>query len=480
MAAPDGQRLEERLTMPIAAVPRYLGKDFKDASPGLRFGLLLPIWTEREDQEIVVRKRSQRSSPEGQEIARMLREQGMDYTIHALRQHNLPGLWEKNNAAAREAWKQVSALSNADKERIKALCIRQNALAERLPPSACLQLEALATAPFTTGLGNEHPLENGFSFLWPYGLPYLPGSGVKGVLRRAAEELASGQWGGRAGWEATEYTLRNDRNPPITLSLIDVLFGREPPAGDSHAVRGALTFWDVIPQIEGNSLLVEVMTPHQGHYYQRDTEHGSENNDTPHDSGQPIPIPFLTVPPGSRFCFVVVCDAAHLRRLTQGRAENAPDLLEPQADGRPRWQHLLTAAFEHAFLWLGFGAKTAVGYGAMQRDAEAEAKRAKERQEQEAARQQQERRAAMSEAMREIDDFKTMMQQRAEELRGSQVKPNGKEHDWARQLAKRALDWTPEEKRAAAEAIEEWLPKVVQVDIKEERKKLKLRELRGS
>lgn len=33
--------------MPIAAVPGYLGQDFSSASPGLRFGMYLPIWTDR-------------------------------------------------------------------------------------------------------------------------------------------------------------------------------------------------------------------------------------------------------------------------------------------------------------------------------------------------------------------------------------------------------------------------------------------------
>ena len=42
----------------------------------------------------------------------------------------------------------------------------------------------------------------------------------------------------------------------------------------------------------------------------------------------------------------------------------AAHLLETE-DGTPRWQTLLIATFEHAFDWLGFGAKTAVGYGVM-------------------------------------------------------------------------------------------------------------------
>jgi CRISPR type III-B/RAMP module RAMP protein Cmr6 len=235
--------------MPIAAVPSYLGKDFRACSPALRFGLLLPNWTAREDQEREV--------------------------------------------------------------------------------------------------------------LTPYGLPYLPGSGVKGVLRQAARELVSGEWGDARGWSTEPVCplqvdgkpVLDGRDRPVKLSVIEGLFGRETPSGESGHVRGTLAFWDVIPQIPGDSLMVEVMTPHQGHYYQEKAEAGSID---PHESGHPIPIGFLTVPPGSRFVFHVECDLVRLERL-------APDLA---AEGR--WKVLLEAAFRHAFAWLGFGAKTAVGYGHMQ------------------------------------------------------------------------------------------------------------------
>jgi CRISPR-associated protein Cmr6 len=205
-------------------------------------------------------------------------------------------------------------------------------------------LKAVAVAPFTTGLGNEHPLENGFAFLKPYGLPYLPGSGVKGVIRQAARELASGDWGDPNGWKTDESYLLKIGKEEIRLSLLDVLFGRDTPSGESGHVRSALSFWDVYPQIDSDRLAVEVMTPHQSHYYQQ--------GGTPHDSGSPNPITFLTVPPKSKFTFHVLCDRAHLRRL-------APTLAEGE-----RWKRLIEAAFQHAFQWLGFGAKTSVGYGA--------------------------------------------------------------------------------------------------------------------
>ncbi|WP_172599984.1 type III-B CRISPR module RAMP protein Cmr6 [Sulfuricystis multivorans] len=327
-----------------------------------------------------MKKRASAKSREGEYIAQLLQQQGMEATIQALRQHSrraLPGLWEKNDFAARQAWKEIAWLNDHDQDGMRALVTRQRAaFTARAGQEMGLAICATATAPFTTGLGNEHPLENGFAFLWPYGLPYLPGSGVKGVVRRAAEELASGMWGDKKGWNKdAAYPLmrcksngeleevKDDRGNPILLSVLEVLFGREPPPGDSNAVRGALAFWDVIPEIAGNALMVEIMTPHQSHYYQEKRERKSGDSVSPHDSGQPNPIAFLTVPPGSTFCFHVVCDVAHLARLTRNKLDGAPDLL---VEGNSHWTTLLAAAFEHAFQWLGFGAKTAVGYGAME------------------------------------------------------------------------------------------------------------------
>ncbi|MFZ5653790.1 MAG: type III-B CRISPR module RAMP protein Cmr6 [Pseudomonadota bacterium] len=333
--------------MSIAAVPEYLGQDFKDASPGLRFGLYFKGW-----------------EPD-----------------FRLPQNKVPAV---SSATALGSHAQV----------LKHLRDRQAALADALATDTLLRLDATATAPFTTGLGNEHPLENGFAFLNPYGLPYLPGSGVKGVLRQAAWERMSEDWGDTHGWDKTvAHVIKTGRGKDersLALSLLDVLFGPQTPEGDSEHVRGALTFWDVIPQIKGDSLRVEIMTPHQSHYYQQTPNPKSGGSVTPHDSGQPTPIAFLTVPPGSGFTFHVICDQAHLRRL-------ALDLADPDpATGKPRWQSLITAAFGHAFAWLGFGAKTAVGYGAMARDTGAEKRRERERTDREARRQtalEEERRA---------------------------------------------------------------------------------------
>ena len=362
--------------MPVAAVPRYLGSDFSSASPGLRFGMYLKLW-------------------------RIESQSGK----HLWTTHDVNYRREENKTSA---LKLAAKLNEVDLQGMHALARRQEAVFLTISESEGLRLVAESVAPFTTGIGNEHPLENGFAFLNPYGLPYLPGSGVKGVVRRAAEELTHGDFrdlhgepgtwtlpdvwhlfgfepwpppkdaATRASWEEwvggfsvskreiddylDEVLSRYGTNAALLRQHLDE---QDDDAGRLRTLlmertlnaRGALEFWDGIPKIAGERLTVEIMTPHQSHYYQGKEHQGSS---TPHDSGKPNPISFLTVPPESEFAFHVRCDLPRLNRI-------APHLAQEE-----RWKKLVEAAFEHAYEWLGFGAKTAVGYGAMRRDRDRE------------------------------------------------------------------------------------------------------------
>jgi CRISPR-associated protein Cmr6 len=391
----------------IEAVAQAAGS-FDDAAPGHRFNLYFPIW-----------------------------EEG----------------WSLNTKGKTAALKKCARIPSEVGKLLAGVCARQNRLFEDCPEG--LRVEAVSTSPFATGLGNEHPVENGFAFLTPYGLPYLAGSGVKGVLRRAAEELAlfpdeypSAPVGGQltmldvwwlfgfegaagAWWPSTRNEERElsggrklFREHVATLAdrpdLPDFICRVFPPGNermrylddpglflhrlddlryDIHT-RGALDFWDVFPQPQGSykdRLAVEIMTPHFSDYYQRKTSTAYPHGATPHDAGQPKPIPFLAVPAGSRFDFNVVC---HEDRL--------PDAL------RGRWRPMLETIFAHAFDWLGFGAKTAAGYGQMGEDPDAAGRRAAEderrREEEERKRQETDRErelAAMSPADRTIADALT-------------------------------------------------------------------------
>lgn len=270
-----------------AAIPAYLGSQFADASPGHRFGLYYAGWN-------------------------------ADFS--------------QPKSGKTDALKAVCAFPAHSQKLLAALLGRQKTHAAAAPDTV-LTLPHVASSPFASGLGNEHPLENGFSFLTPYGLPYLPGSGVKGVIRRAAEELAGGEWGDAQGWDAA-----------AILALFgpgEKDFARD---RDTDPQQGALRFWDVLPQTPKHSLSVEIMTPHLGAYYQGDS--------TPNTSLSPVPIPFLAIPPETTFLFHVEVNPS---RIVNGKLPK-------------NWMPLIEAAFAHAGKWLGFGAKTAVGYGRMALD----------------------------------------------------------------------------------------------------------------
>ncbi len=270
--------------MPIAAVPEYLGNDLSDCPPGHRFTLYGAFWEKQS--------------------------------------------WKRVKNIELTHLKPVSKnLSPATATLRDALIQRQHCLAERLGEGVSSYLTK-SVSPFVTGTGIEHPLENGMAFVNPYGLPYLPGSGVKGALRKAAEELADAATEEDNGW---------------TKKAIEVLFGKQPRSVTDKAERGALTFWDVFPDC--SKLCIEIMTPHYSDYYQ--------GNTSPHDAGAPIPIYFIAVPAESDFAFHVQCDVR---------------CLKDKADLSGQWRKLLDSAFDHAFDWLGFGAKTAVGYGHMRID----------------------------------------------------------------------------------------------------------------
>jgi len=100
----------------------------------------------------------------------------------------------------------------------------------------------------------------------------------------------------------------------------------------------------------------------------------------------------------------------------------------------------------------------------------------------EAAAEQERQRglASMTANQRRIEAFKSDFAARAEQLRGKLVNANGEDHAKAKALAGDAAAWPQAERQAAADAIEHWLPKVVRVDLKDERKKLKLSALRAS
>lgn len=111
--------------------------------------------------------------------------------------------------------------------------------------------------PLVVGLGRAHPVENGMTWDYISGLPYIPGSSVKGALKASNQQYFD----------------------------------------EAYSIIDQFTVLDAIP-ILPPALSGEVMTPHYGPYYQ--------NTETPGDWFDPNPLPFLTVRSGQRFLFSVI------------------------------------------------------------------------------------------------------------------------------------------------------------------------------
>lgn len=198
-----------------------------------------------------------------------------------------------------------------------------------IPETGCaLRLSKLATAcngrveafvstsPFVTGMGLAHGIENGFLFHHTLGVPYLPGSSIKGLMRAWAKQ-----------WEGGD----EDRT-------IARLFGRDDKDTDGHGA-GLVIVFDALP-LGPVELMAEVITPHTGGW----RNETAPARHPPADWISPNPIPFLAAAPNTEFQFALGL-----------RAGGTADDLET-AFG------YLTQALE----WIGAGAKTAIGFGRFQ------------------------------------------------------------------------------------------------------------------
>ncbi len=181
-----------------------------------------------------------------------------------------------------------------------------------------IQIEATLSSPLITGIGESHPNEISMVFDHNLGIPYIPASGVKGIVRFAhtlslipqAEEKGLIDEKGRFDDEADWTFVAN-------------MFGVQKR-------KGQVIFFDAYPQ-SVPQLHIDIMNPHYAPYY--------SDGKPPADHHNPTPIKFLTVAQGTAFIFRAIV-----------KKEN--DL--PQK---------VRAAIGNALTEEGIGAKTAVGYG---------------------------------------------------------------------------------------------------------------------
>ena len=151
---------------------------------------------------------------------------------------------------------------------------------------ATIELEVLYPG-LMVGVGYEHDvsakesLKGGFSFDYVTGLPYIPGSSVKGVLRNYFPNLKEDEkWTEK---DEQKFAYIKGIVKDESLSKEDIL-----ALGLSIFEHGDV-FLDAFPKVDnsGNVLLaMEYITPHTGGEF-----------------AEPVPIPFVKIRPGTKMVF---------------------------------------------------------------------------------------------------------------------------------------------------------------------------------
>lgn len=189
------------------------------------------------------------------------------------------------------------------------------------------------------GLGHESVYETSITLHHTYGIPYIPATSLKGVVRswiiqeKYFAQLTENEKKDKNSGEKAEKKAMKDKE------FCD-LFGCDDNSYYGKARQGQVTFFDAYPCSEP-TIDVDIMNPHYPDYYGGDKP--------PTDYQNPIPIPFLMVgnkdvnKKALRFQFIL-------------GIKNTED--SSLLDTAQKW--LVKALTEH-----GIGAKTAVGYGYM-------------------------------------------------------------------------------------------------------------------
>jgi len=197
-----------------------------------------------------------------------------------------------------------------------------------------INYQAELISPLITGIGQTHPNEVGMVFDHTIGIPYIPASSVKGIVRFAHMlELIQSDNLDEYTDKDCEYVVESSLK-----TLIPGIFG-----GDADIIengknkteiwKGKVIFLDAYPN-KVPDLHVDIMNPHYGDYYSDE-----KGEIPPADYLDPTPIKFLTVKPGTVFEF-------------RALAPKESDFIEP-----------VKTAFQNVLEDEGVGAKTAVGYG---------------------------------------------------------------------------------------------------------------------
>lgn len=152
------------------------------------------------------------------------------------------------------------------------------------------------------GLGEESVLETSVALHHTYGVPYIPGSAIKGLAASFTRQYLGDDW-------------------QVDTRAYKTVFGD--PGNAGHII-----FFDALPLPGTGHLYPDVITVHHKDYYQK-------GNQPPADWDNPNPVPFLSAT--GKYLVAIAGPAA--------------------------WRNAVFEILQYAFRELGVGAKTSSGYG---------------------------------------------------------------------------------------------------------------------
>ena len=276
-------------------------------------------------------------------VAEALRKSASNFSLYFSRMV----AWDEDKDGVKPKQLTIQNMANASKERFKAaqdaLCKvheRQNAVLAAVAQQGgrVFSFRASLASPYVSGLGSGHPTETGMVLDRNTGMPFVPGTSIKGAMRLAhALQLAKKD----ASLIKPDKKTGKDAIPDDTPSMRRLFGDTDTSPG---AVRGQLVFLDAFPE-KLPELTMDIMTPHFSKYYgAKDKAKKLEETENP------VLIPFLVVPRGTSFVFR--CLVSPLQESPNKDLHWSDDDNAAVAD-----------MFRHGLEELGLGAKTAAGYG---------------------------------------------------------------------------------------------------------------------
>ena len=221
-----------------------------------------------------------------------------------------------------------------DQNFLKQITARKDKMMEKLQKFGfnCKSISALCPWRLVIGLGASHPQETSVTLHHIYGIPYIPGSAVKGITRHwavlkfAEEKAKRDKEDFEKSLKSVSGTLEKGEDIGINLDGIDFknliqIFGTQKQVGK-------VIFMDAYP-LDDINLKIDIMNVHYPDYY--------SGEKPPADWQNPKPVKFLTVE-NTTFQFYLISRENLLLNI-------AEKLLKEALKGH------------------GIGAKTSLGYG---------------------------------------------------------------------------------------------------------------------